>query len=103
MLELLVAVQGREIRLRNAVEHRGDAGETIDVGIKRTCHLELEIALSVASNHFFEALRQAVVEPLAGGVCLRQRVHEPHRVARKDRWGRAQICQESVEIEAREV
>ena len=103
VIELLVAVERREIGLRDAVEHRGDARQAIDVGIERARDLELEIAVAVGRDHLLQALRQAVVEPLAGEFRLRQRVDQTDGVAREDRRRRRKAREERVEIEAGEV
>ena len=103
VLELLVAVERCEIGLWHAVEHRGDARQPIDVGVERARDLELEMVVSVGRDHLLQAFGQAVVEPLAGGFRLRQRIDQPDRVAREDRWRRRQVLEERVEIEAREV
>ena len=48
------------------------------------------MVVAVGCDHLFQAFRQAVVEPLAGGFRLCQGVDQPDRVAREDRGGTAQ-------------
>ena len=77
--------------------------EAIDVGLERAADLELEIAVAVGGDHLLQALRQAVVQPLARRLGLRQRIDQPDGVAHEDRRRRRKLGEECLEIEAREV
>ncbi len=99
---LLVAVQRGAVAAGYRVQHAGDAGQPVDVGVDVAGHLELEPALPVGGHHLVQRFGQAIVHAM-GLVGARDRVDQAHGVAGIDVRRRLQAGQEAAEVEAGQV
>ena len=98
-LVLLVAVQRGVVGLGQAVQHRGDGAEPINVGVDAAADLEFVIPVTVDLQHFLQSFGQSVVDGL-GYVLPRDGVQQAHGVPRVQCCGWLEAGQKRGHVQA---
>ena len=89
------------VGLGQAVQHRGDGAEPIDVGVDAAADLEFVIAVAVDLQHFLQGFWQAVVHGL-GHVLPCDGVQQAHGVPRVQGGGWLEADQKRGHVQALE-